>query len=130
MATIHHEEPQIQEELAEDIDDDTEDGYSLASAANYMFGKMLLETKYSLGGKVKDFLEKCRPITVERRDVEWLEQMKEEVSGDMLRGFNCSRKQLDGILPYCRHVVEEFLYSRVYSGLYHEEELQVAPLED
>jgi len=44
----------------------------MSAAANYMFGKMLLETKYSLGGKVDDFLDRCRPTSVERRDVEWL----------------------------------------------------------
>lgn len=92
-----------------------------------MFGKMLLETKYSVGEKIEDFLRMCQPDTVERKDIQWLEQMKEEVSADMLRGFNCSRVQLDGILPYCRHVVEEFLYSRVYAGLY-QHSLQAVPL--
>jgi hypothetical protein len=32
----------------------------------------------------------------------------------MLEGFNCSRKELTQILCFCRTIVEEFLYSRIF----------------
>ncbi len=44
--------------------------------------------------------------------------MKDEISSDMLSGFNCSRKQLNDILPCCRIVIEEFLYEKIYGDLF------------
>jgi hypothetical protein len=95
-----------------------------------MFGKMLLEPKYSIGKKTYDFLESCSPNSVKKSDVEWLEHMKNEITVDMLRGFNCSRKQLNDILPYCKGVVEEFLYKRVYTNLLGGQIIETEPAED
>jgi hypothetical protein len=35
----------------------------------------------------------------------------------MQEGFNCSRKELTQILCFCRIVVEEFLYSRIFPNV-------------
>lgn len=102
----------------EDIDE-YDDLYSLIATSTYMFGKMLLEEKYSIGKKTLEFVGLLRPLQrVARQDVRWIEEMKNEVSSDMLRGFNCSRKQLNEILPYCRTVIEQFMYERIYGELF------------
>lgn len=63
-----------------------------------MFGKMLLEEKYSIGKKTLEFVRVIKPIAgtrIDKQDIVWIEEMKNEISDDMLKGFNCSRKQLN-----------------------------------
>ncbi len=67
-----------------------------------------------MGQKIKSFLEAIPKGDICLGTVEWIENMKNEVVEDMLEGFNCSRKELTQILCYCRIVVEEFLYMRVF----------------
>jgi hypothetical protein len=58
----------------EDIDE-YEDIYSLIATSSYMFGKMLLEEKYSIGKKTLEFVRLIKPIAghrIHKDDVRWI----------------------------------------------------------
>ena len=71
-----------------------------------------------MGQKAKAFLDKIGKHSLakhlEKHLVRWTEEMKNEMVQDLLKGFNCSRKELTEILPFCRSTIEEFLYSRIF----------------
>ncbi len=59
----------------EDVED-LEDIYSLIETSRYMFGKMLLEEKYSIGHKIMEFIDMVKPLAgnrMQKRDIEWIE---------------------------------------------------------
>lgn len=86
---------------------------TLEATSKYMYSKMLLEENYSMGQKVNAFLSASND-SISLQNIEWIENVKNEMVSDMLEGFNCSRKELTQILCFCRTVVEEFLYSRIF----------------
>jgi hypothetical protein len=98
--------------LVEDLDNE-QDLKTLEATSKYMYSKMLLEEHYSMGQKVTSFLSVVSR-TVSLQNIQWIEEVKNEMVEDMLEGFNCSRKELTQILCFCRTVVEEFLYSRIF----------------
>ena len=80
-----------------------------------MFGRMLVEKNYTLGREIQEVglrfedepqLEQCP-----RGELRWLAAALNEISDDLLEGFNCSRKELLEILAYCRKSVEVYFFT-------------------
>lgn len=46
-------------------------------------------------------------------DVAWVEGLKSELIEDLLKDFNCSRKELLDILCFCGMAMENYLYERL-----------------
>lgn len=104
------------QDLNRDYDSDyKQDFFSLDATSYYMFSKMLVDSNYSLGQKILAVLNKFkgeeRVENCSKDDIHWLHEALNEVSDDLLQGFNCSRKELLEILAYCRKSVEQYFHN-------------------
>lgn len=78
-----------------------------------MYGKMLLEQNYSIGKKVSEYYLHELPSSIDYEDVVWVEGLKGELIEDLLKDFNCSRRELIDILCFCSMALENYLYDRI-----------------
>lgn len=80
-----------------------------------MFSRMLVESNYTLGKKILTVFNKLKSEqsmeNCSKSDIHWLHTALNEISDDLLQGFNCSRKELLEILAYCRKSVEQYYYN-------------------
>jgi hypothetical protein len=87
------------QELNGELDSEyKQDFFSLDATSYYMFSRMLVDSNYSLGQKIMSVLGKFkgeeRVENCTKDDLHWLHEALNEISDDLLQGFNCSRKEL------------------------------------
>lgn len=84
-----------------------QDMYSLEATSTYMYHKIFVDKNYSLGLKMRRLLEEGAEEIGElpREEAMLVVGGIREITEDMLKGFNCTRKELLEILCHCRKTV-------------------------
>jgi len=111
----------VEESNVNELDSEyKQDFYSLDATSYYMFSRMLVDGNYGLGQKMqavsRRFKEEAKLETISKDDLMWLSEALNEISDDLLLGFNCSRKELLEILAYCRKSVEQYFHNTHQQG--------------
>ena len=82
-----------------------------------MYHKIFTDKKYSIGRKMGRLLEEAGSeeiIGQQKTDSLIIIGGIREITADMLKSFNCTRKELLEILCHCRKTVEDYYHDRIF----------------
>lgn len=90
--------------------------YSLEATSTYMYHKIFVDRNYSMGRKMLKLVSTSKEQLHEHSNKEAAIIIGglREVTEDMLKSFNCTRKELLEILCHCRKTVEDYYHDRKF----------------
>jgi hypothetical protein len=94
--------------------EELKDRFTLQATAEYMFYQALCQTQYSIGSKVRCYLEGAL-LLESQAEFDWtrLREFVVEVKEDLLAEHNCGRAELADIIPFCHYAVEKYLFEEL-----------------